>query len=330
MRGALLGRGVEELLDESQLAVAADERRLEPGGLERPAPTGCDAERAEELRCLLLALQLVHAGVLVDDRRLARAAGGVADEHRARAGCGLDARRGVDEVAGDHALAFRADRHGGLAGQHSGASGKLGCADLVSERRHRGDQVERCANRALGVIFRRGRRSPDGHHRVADELLDRPAVQLDEATTRVEVAGEELAHLLRIAALRQRCEANEVGEEDGDETALGCRCDGWRNTGRRGSERCAALAAELLARLVGGSARWAAAREGRSALGAELPPLTIVGAAVRAGHAWTSTRAGAMRSSALEPRRRPQLLEDLAALGERHGRRSSAHRAPGA
>ena len=35
MGRALLGGGVEELLDESQLAVAADERRLEAGRLER-------------------------------------------------------------------------------------------------------------------------------------------------------------------------------------------------------------------------------------------------------------------------------------------------------
>ena len=176
MRGALLGGGVEELLDESQLAVSSDERRLESGGLERPATAGCDAQCAEELRCLFLALQLVHAGVLVDDGELARAAGGVAHEHRARVGCGLDPRRGVDEIAGDHALALGADRHGGLAGQHSGARGKLGRADLVSERRHGGDQVERCANGTLGVVLSCRRRSPDGHHRVADELLDRAAV----------------------------------------------------------------------------------------------------------------------------------------------------------
>ena len=105
---------------------------------------------------------------------------------------------------------------------------KLGCADLVAERRHGGDQVERCPHSTLGVVLGRGRRAPDGHHRVADELLDRAAVELDQPTAGVEVAGEELAHLLRIAALRERREADEVGEEDGDEPALGCGRGGER------------------------------------------------------------------------------------------------------
>ena len=87
MGGALLGGGVEELLDEPQLAVAADERRFEAGRLERAAPAGGDAERLEELSRLLLALQLMGARVLVDDRQLARS--GASRRRRAPSRAGL-------------------------------------------------------------------------------------------------------------------------------------------------------------------------------------------------------------------------------------------------
>ena len=66
---------------------------------------------------------------------------------------------------------------------------------------------------------------------------------------------------------------------------------------RRG-ERRSALAAELLAGLVRRAARRAAARERRPALGAELPPLAVLRAAARAGHAGTSARVGARRRAA--------------------------------
>src|SRR6266571_2426586 len=98
MGSALLGGGVEELLHESQLAVAADERRLEAGRLERTAPPRRYAQSLEELGLLLLSLQLVCARVLVDDCELARTAGCVADEHRAGQGNGLHTGSGVDEV----------------------------------------------------------------------------------------------------------------------------------------------------------------------------------------------------------------------------------------
>src|SRR5205085_11129092 len=104
--GALLGGGVEELLDEPELAVAPDERRLEACRLERASPARGHAHRTEELGGLLLALQLMRARVLVDDRQLARTARRLPDEHGARSGGGLDACSRVDEVAGHHAVAF--------------------------------------------------------------------------------------------------------------------------------------------------------------------------------------------------------------------------------
>src|SRR5581483_8646134 len=111
MRAALLGGGVVEILDEAELAVAADERRLEPFGSAAAADARGDAQCAPERDELRLALQLERACVVVDDGRLARAARRLADEHRARLGRGLHARRGVDEVSRDEPLAGGVERH---------------------------------------------------------------------------------------------------------------------------------------------------------------------------------------------------------------------------
>ena len=118
---ALLGRGVEEVLDQPQLALAADERRLEPGRAHRAAAARDDAQGAPERHRLRLALQLVRPGVLVGDRRLGRPLRRLADEHGAGLGRRLDARGRVDEVAGDHALVRRAERDRGLAGEDARA-----------------------------------------------------------------------------------------------------------------------------------------------------------------------------------------------------------------
>ena len=108
----LLGRGVEEVLDEAELAVAPDERRLEALGLERAADAGDDAERLVEPHRLGLALQLVDAGVGVDDRGLGRPAGRLVHIAASRRRDGLDPRRGVDAVADDEALLGRLGRRG--------------------------------------------------------------------------------------------------------------------------------------------------------------------------------------------------------------------------
>ena len=61
MRSPLVGCRVEQLLDESELAVAPDEGRLDPDGLER-APAACShTKRAPERHRLGLAFELVLA-----------------------------------------------------------------------------------------------------------------------------------------------------------------------------------------------------------------------------------------------------------------------------
>ena len=66
-------------------------------------------------------------------------------------------------------------------------------------------------------------RAPDGHHRVADELLDGAAVARDDLRREVEVARQQLPDVLRVAVLGERREAHEVREQDRHEASLGLR-----------------------------------------------------------------------------------------------------------
>ncbi len=132
----------------------------------------------------------------------------------------LEPRGGVHEIAGHHPLALRPDDRRSLAGQHRGPCLRAILAGR-REARHRGHEVQRGAHGPLGVVLADGRRAPDGHDRVADELLDRAAVPLHDLAGDVEVAAEELADGLRVAVVGQGREADEIGEEDADEPALG-------------------------------------------------------------------------------------------------------------
>ena len=95
-----------------------------------------------------------------------------------------------------------AEGDGRLAGQHAGPR-----LDAGPERLDGVDQVEGGADGPLGVVLAGDRRAPDGHHRVADELLDGAAVALDDVARHVEVARQRLADLLRVALLGERREA---------------------------------------------------------------------------------------------------------------------------
>ncbi len=59
---------------------------------------------------------------------------------------------------------------------------------------------ERRADGALGVVLVRGRRAEEGHHRVADELLDRAAVALELGTDALVVGPQERLDVLGIHA----------------------------------------------------------------------------------------------------------------------------------
>ena len=130
----------------------------------------------------------------------------------------------------------------------------------------------------------RDRRSPDGHHRVADELLDGAAVALDQSLARLEVPREELARVLGVAALGRGREADEVGKQDGDEPALDADPRRSGDRGRLGDiEGGAAVAAEALVGRVLAAATRAHRGERAATVAAEAHPRRILSTAARAG-----------------------------------------------
>ena len=60
------------------------------------------------------------------------------------------------------------------------------------------------------------RQAEHGHDRVADVLLDAPAVVLENLLHLLEVAGHELAERLRVEGLAEVRRALEVAEDDRD------------------------------------------------------------------------------------------------------------------
>ncbi len=74
------------------------------------------------------------------------------------------------------------------------------------------------------------------HDRVADELLDRAAVPLQDDAEILEVPPHAGAERLRVGRLPERGRADEVAEEHGDDLAL---LAGGLGSGERGSARTA-------------------------------------------------------------------------------------------
>ena len=252
-----------------------------------------------------LAAERPIACLLERDRAADRAVGRLVDEDGPGARRGLEARGRVDDVAGHHPLADRADGDRRLAADDAGPRGELRQADLAADRRDRGDQLDRRADRPLGVVLAGDRRTPHRHHGVADELLDRPAVAVDDRAAGLEVPSEELLDLLGIAVLRERREADEVGEQDRHEPALGRRSrrlagpagdrlavldprgrgDRRRaGRGRAGDERDTARPAEAEAPDDRGGARRTALTEGAPASAAEARGRRVLRATGVAAH----------------------------------------------
>ncbi len=100
----LAARGVEEVLEQAELLVAADEGRLEPLAAVASADLGHDPQRAPGRDRAGLALEQLLAGLFEGDGRRCRPMRRLADQDGARRCDRLQSRRGIDEVAGDHAL----------------------------------------------------------------------------------------------------------------------------------------------------------------------------------------------------------------------------------
>jgi hypothetical protein len=86
---------------------------------------------------------------------------------------------------------------------------------LEAERLDGGPKLGRGANRTERIVLVGLRHTEDGHDRVADELLDRAAVALEDRARLVVVTPHHRADGLRIPLLAERCRAGQVAEEDG-------------------------------------------------------------------------------------------------------------------
>ena len=109
-------------------------------------------------------------------------------------------------------------------------------------------------HRAERVIFVELRDAEDRHHRIADELLDRPAVALDDRLHLGEVAAHQGAHRLWVELFAKARRARHIGEQDGHRATRSARLQ--RN-------RCGALGAELCA--VGNSRSRRGTHQGHTA-----------------------------------------------------------------
>jgi hypothetical protein len=77
-------------------------------------------------------------------------------------------------------------------------------------------ELEAGSDGPFGVVLFGDGGSPDGHDGIADELLHDAAVTPDDGPCELEVAGEDLSHLLGVAFLREGREADKVAEKDRD------------------------------------------------------------------------------------------------------------------
>ena len=207
-------RALQRVHERSELPLSADERRAQAH--RRRRRRSVRAPRRPPRRDTGSALPFAWMGSAsrysIDIPR--RAIRGVSDEDAVDRRGRLHPRCGVDDVAGDHRLALgrpRAEGDERLARVHGRAEVEV--VDRVANG-------ERRANGALRVVLVCGRSAEHGHDRVADELLDRAAVPLDLVAQPRVVRRKRRADVLGVEPLGAAGEADEVGEENGDDLPL--------------------------------------------------------------------------------------------------------------
>ena len=163
----------------------ADERRIEPRRAAHATPLRGDPERLPERHGLALALQRMLAGVGVGDRGLRCPPRRLADEDGARLGGATGSARRCSRGRPRPCPGRSAPRLTAASPVSTPARAwRAGSSPGIAV-----DQLERGPDGPLRVVLVRDGRAPDGHHRVADELLDRAAVALDDRAARCRSSG---------------------------------------------------------------------------------------------------------------------------------------------
>ncbi len=204
------------------LRITSQSRRAQTAERALPRPLGMDADRSPRRNGLALAFQLELRQALELDRVGNRQGRRLANRHRLRLARRLQTGCGVHDIAGDRATVGARRPVHRLAARDSHAQAE--CARSESEASadalHGSHEREPRPHRALRVVVADARRAEHRHRRVADELLQLASVPRDRLPHRVEIRVLHERHVLGVELLRQRCEPDEVGEQDGDDAPL--------------------------------------------------------------------------------------------------------------
>ena len=237
----------------------------------------------------------------------------------------MEAARRVHEIARDEPLTCRRRCHRGLSREDSGTESQLQARRRVRQTGHGNDQVEGCPHGSLRVVLVRDRGAPDGHHGVADELLDGPAVSLDDLARAGEVAGQEFAHGFRIAIFRKGGEADEIREQDGDETPFGPGAGAWLVDGAPGTSFAGGSGTRMLPASEPGGARWAPQEPQNFSSGSTAKPQTGHASAKADPHSAQKRRPALFCVPQLEQiTGRPSDMAQGGSVTQADGRRSTA------
>ena len=266
---------VEDRFHPAKLALAPDQGRGQPEALEA-AGRARGRQRAQEAmdpHWLALALERDLLARGERERVMSELIRRVADQDLTRRRSALQARGGVDGVAGH--------RVGGVGGRANPACHDRAGVDPDVQRERpphppRPAEIERAhplahheggAQPALGIVLVRARGAEDRHDRVTHEFLDEALVALDRPGHLAEQIALDGAHVLGVELFAERGEPGQVCEEHGDRAAvaLGLGRRGRRRRRGSGGEPRSTLGAE---REVGGrlEAAPATAHDARHAL----------------------------------------------------------------
>ena len=215
--GALPHSASERVGEEHPLAAAADDRRLEPRRV--PGRVRMNLEQPVGGDRLVLALHGQRLERLHDDGVAGEAVRHLADEDLAGRGRLLEALGDVDRLARHEALGTARVAGDHLTAGHSRAHGDAHAEvalELFVELGQRVAELDDRPQRAQRVVLVDDRRAEDGHDRVADELLHRPAVALEDRPHAREVAIHDPAQLLGVVALAHAGPVGHVREDDRD------------------------------------------------------------------------------------------------------------------
>src|SRR5581483_5699287 len=214
-RGTL--QGVEE---NPELPGSADHRGVQPT---RDSLVGsAHAEQAEGRNALGLALELQRFDGLDLDRIPHQTVGGLSDEDLVSGRRLLEARRRVDRIPRDQSLTRRDVPRHDLARIDAGAvleTDPPAGLETVVDPDQRLLHVPGRAYGAERVVLVQAWEAEDGHHRVADELLDRASMAFEDGLHLLEVDGQHLAKALGVETLAEARRPLEIAEDDRDRLA---------------------------------------------------------------------------------------------------------------